>query len=76
MADAAVRAARDVEGTVVLLDESGGDHCSCTPAVPGFVGAVTRDRAQFDSNSGGEELIEVPLELARKRRGRPRKLRP
>ena len=76
MADAAVRAARDAEGTVVLLDESGGDLCSCTPAVSGVVGAVTRDRAQFDSDSGGEELIEVPLELARRRRGRPRKLRP
>ena len=74
--DAAVRAARDAGGTVVLLDESGGDHCSCTPAVPGVVGAVTRDRAQIDSDSGGEELIEVPLELARRRRGRPRKLRP
>ena len=86
MADAAIRAARKVEVTVVLLDESGGDSCSFVTAVPGVVGAVTCSRAPFEAettappglevDSGGEELIEVPLEIARRRRGRPRKLRP
>ena len=73
-------------GTVVLLDESGGNSCSCAAAAPGVVGTVTRGRALFEAeatalpgreaDSGGEELIDVSLELARRRRGRPRKLRP
>ena len=86
MADAAVRAAREAGGTVVLLDESGGGSCSCVTAVPGVVGTVTRGRALFEAeatappgreaDSGGEELIDVPLELTRRRCGRPHKLRP
>ena len=70
----------------MLLDASGGNSCSCSAAEPGVVGAVTHGRAVFEAeatappdheaDSGGEELIEVPLELARRRRGRPRKLRP
>ena len=70
----------------MLLDESGGDSCPCAAAAPGVVGAVARGRALFEAeatvppgleaDSGGEELIEAPLELARRRRGRPRKLRP
>ena len=69
----------------MLLDESGGSSCSRAAAAPGIVGAVTRGRTLFeaeamappdhDADSGGKELIEVPLELARRRRGRPRKLR-
>ena len=70
----------------MLLDESGGDSCSCAAATPGVVGVVTRGRTLFeaeatalpdhDADWGGEKLIEVPLELAWRRRGRPRKLRP
>ena len=86
MADAVIRAARKVGVTVVLLDESGGDSCYFVTTVPGVVGAVTRGRALFEAeatappglevDSGGDELIEVPLEIARRWRGRPRKLRP
>ena len=70
----------------MLLDESGGDNGSCAAAAPGVVGAVTSGRTLFeaeatalpdhDADSGGEKLIEVPLDLARRRHGRPRKLRP
>ena len=82
----AVRATHEVGCTVVLLDESGGDSCPCVTTVPGVVGTVTRGHTLFEaestvpsgheSDSGGEELIEVPFELARRRRGRQRKLRP
>ena len=86
MADAGVRAARNAGGTVVLLDESGSDSCSCVTAVPGVIGAVTQGQALFEAEAtalpgcepdpGGEELIEVPLELARRQRGCPCKLWP
>ena len=86
MVDAAVRAAHKVGGAVVLLDESGGDGCSCVTAVSGVVGIVTHDCASFEAeataspglemDSRGKELIEAPLELARRQRGRPCKLQP
>ena len=70
----------------MLLDESEGNSCSCAATAPGVVGTVTRGRALFEAettappdhevDSGSEELIEVLLELARRWRGRPRKLRP
>ena len=86
MADAAVRAAREAGGTVLLLDEPRKDACTCTATVPGVVDAATRGRALMQAEAttspdpaagwGGEELVEVPLELARRWRGCPRKLRP
>ena len=70
----------------MLLNESGGDSCSCAAVAPGVVGAVIRGRTLFeavatalpdhDADLGGKELIEVPLELARRRRGHPCKLLP
>ena len=55
----------------------------CTD-VPGAVGAVTRSRVALEAEAAyagspagleEEELIEVPLEIARRHHG-PRKLRP
>ena len=70
----------------MLLDESGGVSCFCAAAVLGVVSAVTRGCALFEAGAtalpdqevdlGGEELIEVPFELARRQLGRPRKLQP
>ena len=86
MADATARAARKAGGTVALLDEPGGDACTCPATVPGVVDAVTRGHALMEAEAmtstdpaagwKGEELVEVPLELARRRRGCPRNLRP
>ena len=70
----------------MLLDEFGGDSGSCAAAAPGVVGAVTRGCTLFEAeatapsdheaDSGDEELVEVPLELARRRHGCPHKLWP
>ena len=70
----------------MFLDESGEDSCSCVTAVLGVVGAVTRGCVLFEAEatalsgyeavSGGEELTEVPLELARRQLGCPHKLQP
>ena len=69
----------------MLLDEPGENSSSRAAAAPGVVGTVTRGHALFEAeatappgreaDSGGEEFIDAPLELARRWRGRPRKLR-
>ena len=86
MVDAAVRAAHSVGATVVLLDESVEDSCSCVIAVPGVVCTVTCGCTLFEAeatalpgleaDSGDKKLIAVPLELARRQRGCPCKLWP
>ena len=68
----------------MLLDESGGHSGSCAAAALGVVAAIIRGCTLFEAEAtalpdhdvdlGDEELIEVPLELARRQRGCPRKL--
>ena len=62
-----------MKGTVVLLDAFGGVASSCSQPIPGVFSAETRSRVALAEE---EELVEVPLEIARKQRGHPRKLRP
>ena len=56
MADTAVRAARKLKVTVVLLDASGGVTSSCTPPIPGAVSTVTHCHAVVTKEG---ELVEV-----------------
>ena len=56
----------------MLLDVSGG-VASWAPLILAVVNAATSSRGVAD---GEEELIEVPLELARRQHGYLRKLRP
>ena len=72
MADATIRATSESKGTVVLLNMSGG-VVSFAPLIRAVVNATTSSHAV---TAGEEELIEVPLELARTQHGRPRKFQP